>query len=63
LVVLLAVTTSVLAGVDLFVVVGVESLRVLVNLAQSAEPRMALDQKEGLLRQSILRMISLIDGY
>jgi len=62
-VVLLAVITSVLAGVDLFVVVGVESLRVLVNLAQSADPWMALDQKEGLLRQSILRMISLIDGY
>jgi uncharacterized membrane protein YqhA len=63
LVVLFAVITSVLAGLDLFIVVGLESLRVLVSLAHSADPTMALDQREGLLRQSILRMISLIDGY
>ena len=63
LVVLFAVITSVLAGMDLFVVVGLESLRVLVSLAQAVNPSMALDQKEALFRQSILRMISLIDGY
>jgi uncharacterized membrane protein YqhA len=63
LVVLFAVLTSVLAGIDLFFVVGLESLRVLVSLAQCADPAMALDQKEWLMRQSILRMISLIDGY
>jgi len=62
-VVLFAVITSVLAGLDLFIVFGLESLRVLVSLAQSADPTMALDQKEGLVRQSILKMISLIDGY
>src|SRR6516162_4575338 len=62
-VVLFAVITSVLAGLDLFIVFGMESLRVLVSLAQSADPTLALDQKEGLVRQSILKMISLIDGY
>jgi uncharacterized membrane protein YqhA len=62
-VVLFAVITSVLAGLDLFVVVGIESLGVLVSLAQSADPAMALGQREELFRQSILRMISLIDGY
>jgi uncharacterized membrane protein YqhA len=63
LVVLFAVITSVLAGMDLFVVVGVESLRVLVSLAQAVDPSMAFEQKEALFRQSVLRMISLIDGY
>jgi uncharacterized membrane protein YqhA len=62
-VVLFAVITSVLAGLDLFIVVGVESFRVLVILAQGVNPAMPLDQKEILFRQSILRMISLIDGY
>jgi uncharacterized membrane protein YqhA len=63
LVVLFAVITSVLAGLDLFVVVGMESFRVLVSLAHSADPMLASDQREGLLRESVLRMISLIDGY
>ena len=61
--VLFIVIPTVLAGVLLFVVVGLESLHILTSLAQSADPTMALDQKEGLLRQSILRMISLVDGY
>ena len=52
LVVLFAVITSILAGMDLFVVVGLESLRVLVSLAQSASPSMAFDQKEALFRQA-----------
>jgi uncharacterized membrane protein YqhA len=62
-VVIFAVITSVLAGVDLFFVVGLESFRVLVSLAHSADPSLAVDQRDGLLRESILRMISLIDGY
>ena len=45
-VVLFAVVTSVLAGLDLFIVFGLESFRVLVTLAQSADPTLALDQKE-----------------
>ena len=62
-VVLFAVITSVLAGLDLFVVLGLESFRVVVGLAHSANPTIAIDQREALLRQGILRMISLIDGY
>ena len=62
-VVILAVITSVLAGLDLFFVVALESFRVLVSLAHSADPSLALDQRDGLQRESILRMISLIDGY
>ena len=63
LIVLFAVITSVLAGLDLFFVVGVESFRVLASLAHSADPAMTLDQREGLFRHNVLRMISLIDGY
>src|SRR5262245_45116745 len=62
-VVIFAVITSVLAGLDLFFVVALESFRVLVSLAHSADPSLAADHREGLLRESILRMISLIDGY
>jgi uncharacterized membrane protein YqhA len=63
LVVLFAVITSVLAGMVLFCVIGVESLRVLLNMLHYANPAMALDQREAILRQSILREIALIDGY
>ena len=62
-VVILAVITSVLAGLDLFFVVGLESFRVLVSLAHSADLSLAVDERDRLLRESILRMISLIDGY
>ena len=62
-VVILAVITSVLAGLDLFFVVGLESFRVLASLAHSADLSLAVDQRDRLLRESILRMISLIDGY
>ena len=63
LVVLFAVVTSVLAGLDLFFVIGLESFRVLLNLVRSADLAMGVDQREAILRESILRMISLIDGY
>jgi uncharacterized membrane protein YqhA len=63
LVVLFAVITSVLAGMVLFCVIGVESLRVLWNMLHYADPTMAPDQREAILRQSILREIALIDGY
>jgi uncharacterized membrane protein YqhA len=62
-VVLFAVITSTLAGVVLFCVIGVESFRVLASMVQYADPTMALDQRDGILRQSILREIALIDGY
>jgi uncharacterized membrane protein YqhA len=62
-VVLFAVITSVLAGVALFCVIGVESLRVLASLVRYADPTLALDQREVILRQGILREIALIDGY
>jgi uncharacterized membrane protein YqhA len=62
-VVLFAVISSVLAGVVLFCVIGVESFRVLANMLQYADPMVAADQRESILRQSILREIALIDGY
>jgi uncharacterized membrane protein YqhA len=62
-VVLFAVITSVLAGVVLFCVIGLESLRILASLVRSADPTMALEQREAILRQGILREIALIDGY
>ena len=62
-VVIVAVITSVLAGLDLFFIVGIDSFRVLISLAHSADPAMTPDQREGVMRESILRMISLIDGY
>ena len=63
MVVLFAVITSVLAGIVLFCVIGIESLRVLLNMLRYADPTMAPDQREAILRQSILREIALIDGY
>jgi uncharacterized membrane protein YqhA len=62
-VVLLAVVTSVLAGVALFCIFGIESLRVLANVFHYLDPTMVLEQREALLRESVLRLISLIDGY
>ena len=62
-VVLFAVITSVLAGVVLFCVIGLESLRILASLIRYADPTMALEQREAILRQGILREIALIDGY
>ena len=63
LVVLLAAVTSVLAGVALFCIIGIESLRVLANVFHYLDPTMVLEQREALLRESVLRLISLIDGY
>jgi uncharacterized membrane protein YqhA len=63
LVVLFAVITSILAGMVLFFVIGIESLRVLLNMLHYADPTMALDQRDAVLRESILREIALIDGY
>jgi uncharacterized membrane protein YqhA len=63
LVVLFAVITSILAGMVLFFVIGIESLRVLLNMLHYADPTMALDQRDAILRESILREIALIDGY
>jgi uncharacterized membrane protein YqhA len=62
-VVLFAVISSVLAGVVLFCVIGVESFRVLANILQYGDPMVPADQREMILRQSILREIALIDGY
>jgi uncharacterized membrane protein YqhA len=63
LIVLLAVITSVLGGLDLFLVVGAESFRVVAHLIQSAAPGLPSDQREAILRLDTLRMITLIDGY
>jgi uncharacterized membrane protein YqhA len=63
LVVVLAVFPSIVAGVALFCIIGVESFRVLTDLVHYLDPTLALEQREALLKQSILRMISAIDGY
>src|SRR5580700_8076784 len=62
-VVLFAVITSVLAGVVLFCVIGLESLRVLASLVHCADPAIPVEERETILRQGILREIALIDGY
>ena len=63
LIVVLAVFPSIVAGVALFCIIAVESFRVLVDLLHYLDPGLALEQREALLKQSILRMISAIDGY
>jgi uncharacterized membrane protein YqhA len=62
-VVLFSVITSVLAGVVLFCVIGLESLRILASLAGYANLAMPLEERDAILREGILREIALIDGY
>jgi uncharacterized membrane protein YqhA len=63
LVVVLAVASSVITGVALFCIVAIESFRVLTDLVHYVDPTMAPEQRETLLKQTILGMISAIDGY
>jgi len=63
LIVVLAVFPSIIAAVVLFCIIAIESFRVLGDLMHYLDPTLALDQREALLKQSILRMISAIDGY
>ena len=63
LIVVLAVIPSIVAGVALFFIFAIESFRVLADLSRYVDPTMALNQREALLKQSILREISAIDGY
>jgi uncharacterized membrane protein YqhA len=63
LIVVLAVFPSIIGGVALFCIIAIESFRVLADLLHYLDPALALDQREALLKQSILRMISAIDGY
>jgi uncharacterized membrane protein YqhA len=42
---------------------AIESLRVLPALLRFADPTMAMDQREALLKQGLLREISVIDGF
>jgi len=63
LIVVLAVFPNIIAGVALFCIFAIESFRVLGDLMHYLDPTLALDQREALLKQSILRMISAIDGY
>ena len=63
LVVLFAVVTGVLAGVALFVAIGVQSFWVLATMFHCVDPTMAVEQRETIMRESILRLITMIDGY
>jgi uncharacterized membrane protein YqhA len=63
LVVLLAVITAVLAGVALFLLIGLQTFGVLVNMFHCIDPTMAVEQREAIMRESILRLITMIDGY
>ena len=63
LIVVLAVFPTIVAGIALFCIIAVESFRLLLDLAHDLDPGLGLDQREALLKQSILRMISAIDGY
>jgi uncharacterized membrane protein YqhA len=58
LIVVLAVVPSIVGGVVLFGLIAVESFRVLVDLLHYLDPALPLGQRETLLKQSILRMIS-----
>jgi uncharacterized membrane protein YqhA len=63
LIVVFAVIPSIAVGVVLFCINAIESLRVLPDLLRSIDLTMAADQREKLLKQSLLREISAIDGY
>ena len=63
LVVLLAVITAVLAGVALFLVIGLQTLGVLANVFHCIDPTMAAEQRETIMHDNILRLITMIDGY
>ena len=63
LVVLLAVITAVLAGVALFLVIGLQTFGVLVNMFHCIDPTMAVEQRETIMSESIIRLITMIDGY
>jgi uncharacterized membrane protein YqhA len=63
LIVVLAVFPSIVAGVALFCIIAIESFRLLGDLVHYLDPALGLDQREALLKQCILRMISAIDGY
>ena|ERR1700758_31013 len=63
LIVVFAVIPSIAVGVVLFCINAIESIRVLPDLLRSIDLTMAADQREKLLKQSLLREISAIDGY
>jgi hypothetical protein len=55
LVAVFAVIPSIAVGMALFCINAIESLRVLPALLRFADPTMAMDQREALLKQGILR--------
>ena len=63
LVVLLAVITTVLAGVALFLVIGLETFGVLAKMFHCVDPTMPVEQRETVMREGIIRLITMIDGY
>jgi uncharacterized membrane protein YqhA len=63
LIVVFAVIPSIAVGIVLFCINAIESLRVLPDLLRYTDLAMAADQREALLKQSLLREISAIDGY
>ena len=63
LVAVFAVIPSIVVGMALFCINAIESLRVLPGLLRFADPTMATDQREALLKQGLLREISVIDGF
>ena len=52
-----------LAGVALFLVIGLQTFGVVANMFHCIDPTMAVEQRETIMRESILRLITMIDGY
>jgi uncharacterized membrane protein YqhA len=63
LIVVFAVIPSVIAGLALFGIIAVQTLLDLANLLHWFDPGMALEQKEALLKDTIVHLFSAIDGY
>ena len=59
----LAVITAVLAGVALSLVIGLQTFGVLANMFHCIDPTMAVEQRETIMSESIIRLITMIDGY
>src|SRR6516162_9425395 len=63
LIVLLAVASSVLTGLELFILASVDSARALTSVFTALNPGMTSEVKQALLAENITRFITVIDGY
>jgi uncharacterized membrane protein YqhA len=62
-IVLLAVVSSVLTGLELFILASLDSARALTSVFTALNPGMTSDVKQALLAENLTRFIAVIDGY